>query len=75
MIEIKQVEAGYQVSGSAFQEVFQSRFKATMAAHALAFGDATRSGRPVPILLPDDWGDTILIQPARPPAAGRTTRG
>ena len=63
MVEIKQVGTGFQVSGAAFDEVFHSRFKATMAAHALALGAATASGRTVPIIVPDDWGDTILVEP------------
>ena len=63
MVEIKEVEAGFQVSGSGFDEVFHSRFKATMAAHAVALGDATSSGQPVAIVLPEGWGETIVIHP------------
>lgn len=69
MVEIKQLAAGFQVCGATFDEVFHSRFKATMAAHAVALGDATASGRPVAIILPSDWGDTILVEPGR--VAGR----
>ena len=63
MVEIKEVEAGFQVSGACFHEVFQSRFKATMAAHAVALGDATASGQPVAIVLPRGWGETVLVTP------------
>ena len=66
MVEIKQVGTGFQVSGAAYDEVFHSRFKATMAAHALALGAATTSGRSVTITVPDDWGDTILVEPGTP---------
>ena len=71
MVEIKQSAAGFHVSGASFDEVFHSRFKATMAAHAVALGDATASGRPVAIIVPSDWGDTILVEPG--PASGART--
>ena len=67
MVEIKQIAAGFQVSGATYDEVFHSRFKATMAAHAVALGDATASGRPVAIVMPGDWGDTILVEPGPMP--------
>ncbi|MGY0612215.1 MULTISPECIES: hypothetical protein [unclassified Luteimonas] len=63
MVEIKQVAAGFRVSGASFDEVFHSRFKATMAAHAVALGDATLSGRAVTITMPTGWGDTLLVEP------------
>lgn len=63
MVEIKEVETGFQVSGACFDEVFQSRFKATMAAHAVALGDATASGQPVAIVLPRGWGETVVVKP------------
>lgn len=63
MVRIKEIGAGFQVSCAAFDEVFNSRFKATMAAHALALGAATASGRPVHIIVPEDWGDTIVVEP------------
>lgn len=72
MVEIKEVAAGFQVSGAAFDEVFQSRFKATMAAHAVALCDATTSGRAVAITVPLGWGETVLIEPR--PDAIRTAR-
>lgn len=73
MVEIKQSAAGFHVSGASFSEVFHSRFKATMAAHAVALGDATASGRPVTIVVPSDWGDTILVEPG--PATGAHATG
>lgn len=63
MVEVKEVEAGFQVSGAHFNEVFHSRFKATMAAYAVALGDATEAGHAVAITLPGGWGDPILIEP------------
>lgn len=63
MVEVKEVAAGYQVSGANYSEVFHNRFKATMAAHAVALGDATAAGRPVAITLPVGWGETVLVEP------------
>ncbi len=71
MVEIKQIATGFQVSGATYDEVFHSRFKATMAAHAVALGDATASGRPVAIVMPCDWGDTILVEPGPMPGTAR----
>mgnify|MGYP006975406305 CR=1 FL=1 len=73
MVEIKETASGFQVSGASYDEVFQSRFKATMAAHAVALGDATTSGRPVAITLPSGWGDTVMIEPG--PGATRAGSG
>lgn len=69
MVEIKKVDAGFEVSGARFHEVFQNRFKAIMAAHAVALGDATTAGRPVAIVVPADWGDTVVVEPG--PASDR----
>lgn len=63
MVEIKEVASGFQVSGANYDEVFHSRFKATMAAHAVALGDATNAGRAVVITMPVGWGETVLIEP------------
>ena len=63
MVEIKETAGGFQVSGASYDETFQSRFKATMAAHAVALGDATATGRPVAIVVPREWGDTVLVDP------------
>ena len=63
MVEIKKVHSGFQVSGAGFREVFQSRFKAMMAAHAVALGDATVVGQPVHIVMPPDWGEPVLVEP------------
>lgn len=70
MVEIKEVATGFQVSGANYDEVFHSRFKATMAAHAVALGDATTAGRPVVITMPLGWGETVLIEPG--PRSSRT---
>ena len=69
MVRIEEVPAGFRVSGAGYDEVFQSRFKATMAAHAVALGDATASGRAVAIVFPDGWGETVLVEPG--PAAAQ----
>jgi hypothetical protein len=73
MVEIKEVAAGFQVLGASYDEVFHSRFKATMAAHAVALGDATTAGHPVAIVLPSGWGETVLVEPGRAPDAERGT--
>ncbi|QDW67623.1 hypothetical protein [Luteimonas granuli] len=74
MVEIKEVAAGFQVSGPGFDEIFQSRFKATMAAHAVALGDATACGHPVAIVVPRGWGGMVLVGPGPAAADGRATR-
>ncbi|MBJ6980811.1 hypothetical protein [Luteimonas sp. MC1572] len=66
MVEITLVDAGFHVRGSSFDETFNSRFKAMMAAHAVALGDATATGSAVAIVFPEGWGDSILIEPRRP---------
>jgi hypothetical protein len=63
MVEISEVAAGFRVSGACYDEIFHSRFKATMAAHAVALGDATAAGRPVAIIVPEGWGEAVLVQP------------
>lgn len=63
MVQIRELPTGYQVSGAGYDEVFQNRFKATMAAHAVALCDATSSGRAVAIVFPDGWGETVLVEP------------
>jgi len=73
MVEIKEVAAGFKVSGAHYDEVFHSRFKATMAAHAVALCDATTAGRPVAITMPMGWGEPVLIEPG--PGAGHAPHG
>lgn len=63
MVEIRQVQAGFEVNSATYRETFQNKFKALMAAHAVALGEATVEGRPVPIMLPEAWGENIVIEP------------
>jgi hypothetical protein len=64
MVEIKEASNGVMVEGTAFQWTFRNRFKALMAAHAVALGEATAAGVPVIIAVPAGWGDPIIIEPA-----------
>jgi hypothetical protein len=66
LVEITLVDAGFHVRGSSFDETFTSRFKAMMAAHAVALGDATAAGSAIAIVFPEGWGDAILIEPHHP---------
>lgn len=66
VVEIRLVDAGFEVSSPAYRETFRSRFKALMAAHALALGEATDHGRAVSIAVPDEWGDSVVIEPRLP---------
>lgn len=63
MVEIKEVHDGLMVEGTHYCETFRNRFKAIMAAHAIALGEATECGLPVTIHVPKDWGDPIVIDP------------
>lgn len=75
MVEIKEIASGFQVSGANYDEVFHSRFKATMAAHAVALGDATTAGRSVVITMPAGWGDAVLVEPGpHGPLGGHASR-
>lgn len=65
MVRITLEDAGFRVRGSSFDETFASRFKAMMAAHAVALGDATTAGEAITIEVPEGWGDRILIEPHR----------
>lgn len=67
MVEIKEVPDGVMVEGAHYCEMFRNRFKALMAAHAVALGQAVELGRPVIIRVPLGWGDSVIIEP-RPPA-------
>lgn len=63
MVKIKEASNGVTVEGTAFQWTFRNRFKALMAAHAVALREATAAGAPVTIAVPADWGDPIIIEP------------
>lgn len=66
VVEIRTVDAGFEVCSPAYRETFRSRFKALMAAHALALGEAVDNGRAVSISVPADWGDDVVIEPRQP---------
>jgi hypothetical protein len=63
MVKIREVTTGILVESTAFRETFRNRFKALMAAHAVALGEATAAGVPVTIAVPDGWGDPVIIEP------------
>ncbi len=62
MVEIKEVQGRIEVVASGYREQFNSRFKAIMAAHALAFGESqAQGGRQVEIQVPEDWGNAYAV--------------
>lgn len=67
MVVIKELPSGVLVEGTQYREMFRNRFKALMAAHAVALGQAATKGAPVTIVVPESWGDTIVIGPMRSP--------
>jgi hypothetical protein len=62
MVEIKEIPDGVMVEGTNYRETFRNRFKAIMAAHAIAIGQAAECGRAVTIRVPIDWGDPVIIE-------------
>jgi hypothetical protein len=66
VVEIRLVDAGFEVCSTAYRETFRNRFKALMAAHALALGEATDHGRAVSISVPAEWGENVVIEPRQP---------
>jgi len=42
---------------------FGSKFKAIMAAHAVAMKEAVQGGQPVRVTVPMGWGEAIIIRP------------
>lgn len=61
MVVIKELPGGVLVEGKHYSEMFQNRFKAIMAAHAIALGQAAECGQAVTICVPTDWGDPVII--------------
>jgi hypothetical protein len=62
MVEIKEVPDGVTVEGTNYRETFRNRFKALMAAHAIALGQSAEYGRAVTIRVPIGWGDPVIIE-------------
>jgi len=63
MVTIKEAATGVLVEGTGFRETFRNRFKAFMAAHAVALGEAAATGTPVTIVVPAGWGEPVIIEP------------
>lgn len=62
MVEIKEFEFGVEVVANGYRERFQSRFKAIMAAHALAFGESVANGgERIEIRVPKSWGNSYVV--------------
>ncbi len=62
MVEIKEQQGGVEVLANGYHEKFNSRFKAIMAAHALAFGESqAQGGQQVKIHVPEGWGEPYLV--------------
>lgn len=63
MVEIRELSDGVEVIATGFRERFNSRFKAIMAAHALAHAESELlGGRQVDIVVPTGWGEGYVIQ-------------
>lgn len=61
MVEIYETQDGFQVSAATYTETFASKFKAIMAAHAMAMTRAVQTGEMVQIVFPEGWGDPVVI--------------
>ncbi|WP_417474272.1 hypothetical protein [Luteimonas mephitis] len=63
MVEIRELEAGVEVIATSYREKFNSRFKAIMAAHALAYGESElHGGSQVAIVVPPGWGEGYAVR-------------
>jgi len=56
MVEIHETQAGFEVHTTTYTETFVSKFKAIMAAHAVAMKEAVQRGQPVRVMVPMGWG-------------------
>lgn len=63
MVKINEMHDGFEVSVATYKEIFASKFKAIMAAHAVAMTHAIETGQAVEIVFPKDWGDPVVIYP------------
>ncbi len=61
MVEIRESEDNVEVVADGFRERFRNRFRAIMAAHALAGAEAKRTGKAVTVAVPTGWGDAMVI--------------
>lgn len=62
MVEIKELQDGVEVVAGSYRERFNNRFKAIMAAHALAFGESqAQDGRRIEIQVPSSWGEPYVV--------------
>jgi hypothetical protein len=50
MAEINETQSGFEVSAVAYRQTFASKFKAIMAAHAVAMKEAVPCGEPVHVM-------------------------
>ncbi len=63
MVEINETADGFQVSTVNYRETFVSKFKAIMAAHAVAMMHAAELRQSVSVTVPTGWGEAIVIEP------------
>lgn len=63
MVRIYEIHDSVRVEGTTYSETFRSRFKALMAAHAIALGQAAECGQAVTISVPAGWGEAVIITP------------
>jgi len=61
MVEITETQDGFQVSTVTYRETFASKFKAIMAAHAVAMTRSVEVGKSVRVIVPMGWGEAIIV--------------
>ena len=61
MVEISETQGGFEVRAITYSETFASKFKAIMAAHAVAMREAVQCGQPVRVMVPMGWGEAIVV--------------
>ena len=62
MVEIRELRDGVEVLADGYREKFRNRFKAIMAAHALAYGESgANGGKPIEICVPHSWGSSYVV--------------
>jgi hypothetical protein len=62
MVEVRELRYGVEVVANGYREKFHSRFKAIMAAHALAYGESgANGGERIEIRVPKSWGGSYMV--------------
>lgn len=74
MVEIRESDAGYHVKSESFEHVFSDRSKAVLVAHVVALKQANDLSREVQIVMPEHWGDSIVVEHGAQTRAPTVTR-